>query len=162
MCRPDQYPPYDDGVPPPPTPVLVYADNEQVVVEEHLIPDDKPLPEEEPVPDIHPDRLSARIARARAAFASGTTTSGDPYPYQRRRDDEKLLVLTPDMKSTYLMAAEWGVQQGHIEASEYARIQGAMTGTTDPDTGWHLSCDLAAKVVVTKVCNELLNLRGDA
>jgi hypothetical protein len=114
------------------------------------------------MPDVYPDNLSARIALARMAFAEGRTTDGQPYPFVRRQRDEEGLVVAPGDRDAYLSAARWGAEQGHITTSELARIESVLTGVNILDSGWHVSADLAVKVVITKLCNELLNMRGDA
>lgn len=113
------------------------------------------------MPQVFATRLQQRIAAAREAFNHSQTTDGKPYPLAQRKKDEAGLDLTPSDKQAYLGVAEWGVKVGAIEVGEFAVIQSAMSGTL-ADSGWHLSCDLAAKVLVTKVVNELLELRGDA
>ena len=114
------------------------------------------------MPEVHGTNLEQRIARARAAFKGGVTTDGKLYSWAKRKEDEAALAVTPSDRQAYLNAAEWGVQAGHIEAREYAVIQSALSGAIDPDTGWHVVADLAVKVVITKLSNELLALRGDA
>lgn len=115
------------------------------------------------MPSIHADRLAARIDRASRAFARGETADGRPYPAAQRKQDEAGLRVTPDMRDMYLMAADWGFRTDTITGSEYQRIRDALTGVgVDPATGWHTSADLAVKVVITKMVNELLEARGDA
>lgn len=114
------------------------------------------------MPTVHPDNLSARIARAREAFDRGETTDGQPLPTALRKEMEQGLCLSEEMRRAYLLAAEFGVKRNLIEVSEFHRIHSAMTGVTDPETGWNQSADFATKVIVTKVCNELLEVRGDA
>lgn len=114
------------------------------------------------MPEVYTSNLNQRIGKARKAFTSGVTTDGRLYPWAKRKADEDALAIDPATRQAYLTAAEWGAKVGHIEPVEFAIVQSALSGAIDPDTGWHLIADLATKVVITKLCNELLQLRGDA
>ena len=113
-------------------------------------------------PTIHADNLSLRIERCRKAFARGETVDGKSFSTKAQREVEKALALTPETRGEYLKGAHFGVARGSIEVSEFGRIQSALTGVLDPESGWHVGLGLADKVIITKVCNELLEQRGDA
>lgn len=114
------------------------------------------------MPQVYASRLDARIGVAREAFKAGTNTHGQPYRYAEQRQDEKGLALDIKTGHLFLLVAEWGVFAGHIDMQEFGTIQKALQ-MRDPDNGgWNRGADFATKVLVTKVCNELLELRGDA
>ena len=114
------------------------------------------------MPTVYETNLHARIGIARLAFAKGVTTDGRPYPFRQQKADEAELNVAPADRDVYVAAARWGYENGHIEQREFEAVQSVLTSGLILDTGWHVSADLATKVVVTKLCNELLTLRGDA
>lgn len=114
------------------------------------------------MPDIYASRIDARIGVAREAFKAGTNTHGEPYRYTEQKADEAGLAVDARTGNEYLLAAEWGVARGYIEPAEFGTIQSALQMRTPDNGGWNRGADFATKVIVTKVCNELLDLRGDA
>lgn len=114
------------------------------------------------MPNIYASRLDARIGVAREAFKAGTNTHGQPYPYSAQKKDEAGLALDARTGNEYLLAAEWGVAAGHIEPTEFGTIQSALQMRSPDNGGWNTGADFATKVIVTKVCNELISLKGDA
>ena len=113
-------------------------------------------------PAIYGSRLDARIGVAREAFAKEVTTHGETYRRSQQRQDEKGLAVDRNTRSAYLLAGEWGVAAGHIEPAEFGTIQTALQNPDPDNGGWNKGADFATKVIVTKVSNELLTLRGDA
>lgn len=114
------------------------------------------------MPNVYASRLDARIGVAREAFKAGTTTHGDSYPYRAQKQDEQGLALDARTGNHYLLIAEWGVSAGHIDPTEFGVIQSALQMRSPDNGGWNKGADFATKVIVTKVCNELISLKGDA